>query len=266
RGSFCVLRSASQTMATKSPILGLLLLFAVPRVLTSPISQIRTPDVGVLSFAELAQQTFRQILELGFLRGVLASLMVLGCLVCLLICILSGLATYLRRNETQLWDKPDGIQQHSAQEKMQIYSRDEGSSQFPEQTRHLRRPKSRSRIIQYLFRHHFSPVAKINIRTSSSLRKATSLPLPPSSSSRSPGTTSSPPSPSTPLRSALSKSPPPPRRFSKAQFFLFRTARSSLSPSPKSVRWADQLQVAVMADIEMNIQSLDPEFETDIGL
>lgn len=261
-----MVRCASAMMSTKSSLTGFLLLLAIPRGLTYPIPRISASDVGALSFTELAQETFRRILELGFLRGILASLLVLGCLVCLLICVLSGLAAYLRRNDRQLWEKSGGSQEKNSEpEKAQLYSKKGESRHCPQDNPSLQ-PQPESRVARYILGHRSSPVTRIRIHTSSLWQKATDPPSSPSSPSRNSSNNPSPRSPSTPLRSALSKSPSSPCRFSRAQIFFLGRRRSGPSTSPKSVRWADQLQVSVTASVELSFDPVDPESEADIGL
>ncbi|EXJ83286.1 hypothetical protein A1O1_06905 [Capronia coronata CBS 617.96] len=272
-------------MASKSPVLGFLLLVKLPSVLSLPLSQIGAPDLGTLSFAELAQETFRRILELGFLRGILVALFVLGCLVCLLICLLSGLAAYLGRHDTHVCDdKSETSRQNSEHEKVQLYCLDankrdkqmatksEGITVVEEEIHFLQQPQPRSRISQLILGRQLSPMTQLQIHTSSpSPIMETELSSSPSispspSPSRNDRTTSSLQPRSVPLRSALSKSPPPPHRFSRAQIFLFGRRRSSPSSSPKSVRWADELQLSLTASLELDIRPLDSDFEADIGL
>ncbi|KAK5269259.1 hypothetical protein LTR99_010097 [Exophiala xenobiotica] len=237
--------SASTTMASNKHVYHFLLLAMlaiVQQTLASPIPRISSPEIGALSLAELFLQTFRRILELGFLQGVAIALLVLGCLVCLLICVLCALAAYVDRNNTTIWDKDleRKDHRHSSNEKRN-HSRDE-------------EPENRGRKSYYAERP--SPITKISILASTSPRKTT----PQSTPSKFQRQNSRSPSPTTPLRSALSKSP------SRKESFFFGLRRSSRPSSPKSVRWADELGVSVLATVQIKTAEDGAEIEIDIGM
>ncbi|KIW55254.1 hypothetical protein PV05_07548 [Exophiala xenobiotica] len=210
--------------------------------LASPVPRISSPEIGALSFAELFLQTFRRILELGFLQGVAIALLVLGCLVCLLICVLCALAAYIDRNDTAVWDKDleRNDQRYSSSEKRN-HSRNDS-------------PENRGRKSYYADRP--SPITKISIHASPSPRRTT----PQSSPSKPQRQNSRSRSPTTPLRSALSKSP------SRRESIFFGLKRSSRPSSPKSVRWADELGVSVLATVQIKTAEDGAEIEIDIGM
>ncbi|KAK5449399.1 hypothetical protein LTS15_008943 [Exophiala xenobiotica] len=220
----------------------LAMLAIVQHTLASPIPRISSPEIGAMSLAELFLQTFRRILELGFLQGVAIALLVLGCLVCLLICVLCALAAYIDRNNTTIWDKDleRNDHRHSSDEKRN-HSRNES-------------PENRGRKSYYAERP--SPIRKISIHASTPPQKTT----PPSSPAKFQRQNSRSPSPTTPLRSALSKSPP------RRESFFFSLRRSSRPTSPKSVRWADELGVSVLATVQIKTAEDGAEIEIDIGM
>lgn len=252
-----------------SYFLGPFALSGIQRVLASPTPRISSPEIDTLSFFELAQQTFQRILELGFLRGIVFSLLILGCLVLLLICVLGGLATYLRRNDTNMREKLEVDQFEKEPDRDNPFSTTDKKKSNTHEACNFR-PQTRDRISRYILSHpNTYPVTKINVRPSPRRANTTIKPSSPSTSSYSP---SSPQTPTT-LRSALSKSPPRTRRFSSTQSFVFGfPRRASRTPSPKSVRWADQIQVSVAATVQMSLCSAETrvlaeaDTEMDIGI
>ncbi|KAL2401733.1 hypothetical protein ABEF93_008113 [Exophiala dermatitidis] len=277
--------SGTRTMASSKHIIcSLVLLVTAPTVLTYPIAHahahVGTPELGALSFAELTQHTFRRILELGFLRGVVVSLLVLGSLVCLLICVLSILATYLGRHDThhqsQQVEQDNGV---AVQEKAAPHHYGETKRAIGAiHNEHIQRQQlqlgqslpPRRGIIRYILGQDHHPIIRINTIHTSNSSPRNPTPKSITTTTTTTTTTSSPRSTSTPklkLRSALSKSPPPqqPRLFStRAQSFLFGQRRSS-PQSPKSVRWADELQISLITTTPTST-TVEMEFETDIGL
>lgn len=234
----------------RSPLSLLAIACPLPPVLASPVHRISSPEMGTLSFSELAEQTVRRILELGFTRGILSSLLILGSLVCLLICALAGLGAYLRRHDTYLSEKArmrDRYEGKQQEMKSNIFA----TCQF--------RPRTRTRLSRYIFTGPSSPVTRINIHASSIPRKIVTTPL--STPSKLPNiSTRVSSSPQTsPLRSALSKSTRP--RVSRTHSFFFPSRRRSSPVSPKSVRWADQIAVSVTATVEMSVRGGDGEKE-----
>ncbi|KAI1609527.1 hypothetical protein EDD36DRAFT_73773 [Exophiala viscosa] len=234
----------------------LCMLALLQHALASPVARIATPKTDALSFAELVIRTFRRILDLGFLQGIVSSLLILGCLVGLLICALCALANYMRHtNAGELYENV-GISESGNLffTKHEKRGRDVSNlSQSPSQ--------NRSRISRYLLSRQDSPVTKINIHTTSSRRQFLA---PSDAHSRSSRTISPSRSLSRPLRSALSKSPSPARR-RQLTFFGSRTA--SPNGTSKSVRWADEIQVAVIATVvDVHTSETVAEVEMDIGL
>lgn len=228
--------------------------------LAAPTPRISSPEIGALSFADLALQTFRRILELGFLRGVLSSLLILCCLVCLLICALYALSACLGHNDTKLWDRMEEVDlQENANESLP--PKGEKGQLFHQQTQQNQAP-------QYHLSRHAAWITKIKTHVSP-LHQGRTTPTKPRARSSHPDTPSQP-TPTT-LRSALSKSPPPLRRLSRIQCLFASPRGGSPTTSPKSVRWADEIQVAVLATVELSFQhsrsgSTDSIPEMDIGL
>lgn len=194
------------------------------------------------------------MLELGFLRGVAVVLLIFGCLVGLLVGTLRGIAAYLHRHDTKLWERYEELYVFDDDEK-----EDEGdlAGRHPNVSNDVQTYNSSSgRASRYMSANPSTPITKINAHASP--RRAAVV----ASSSGSPskmGCMSSVTSPATPLRSALSRSPPPSSRFSSAQAFFFGTRPASPvgSPasSPKSVRWADQVHISVISTVEMSVQN-----------
>lgn len=233
---------------TTTPTLGYLfaLILSCHPSLASPVPEIFPPEAETLSFTELTQKAFLRILELGLFRGVAVLLLILAFLTCLLIGTLRALAIYLHRYDTQLWETYEEVDHYKEDEK------DTGneavcrrSSIIDERRPCNFRPQTQSRVNRYILSNPSTPVTRINVHAWS--RRAAVTTSPPSPcQSRSSGVIRSP---SSSLRSALSKSP---------QSFLFSSerVRSSIgsSPSPKSVRWADQLHASVTSTLEMSMQ------------
>lgn len=237
-------------MATfKSSIL-ITSLLPIRHVMASPIPQIFSPEMGQLSFPELIQQSLRRILDRGFVGGILYSLLIFGCLICTLICVFCALWVNVERRDVSL----------QGEERGQYSDKDRGTDQTFRSYQF--RPRTQSRLSRYVLSSPSSktpsPVTKITIHASSVRKSKTT---PPSSPSHSTSPCSS--SQSTPLRSALSKSPP--SRLSTTQSFFFGTRRrSSPASSPKSVRWADDIQVSVFT-VEMSVSNDVNQDEFDIG-
>ncbi|KIV81492.1 hypothetical protein PV11_03676 [Exophiala sideris] len=234
----------------------LCMLSLLHQALASPVARISTSKTDALSFAELIVRTFQRILDLGFLQGVLSTLLIVGCLVGLLICGLCALVNYMRHVDTgELYDNV-GISESGELffTKHEKRGRDVSSLSFSH-------PQNRSRISRYLLSRQDSSVTKISIHTSSSPRHV----LPPSNApSRSSRTASPSRSLSPPLRSALSKSPSPARR---RQLTFFGSRTPSPTGSSKSVRWADEIQVSVIATfVDSHTSEKVAEVEMDIGL
>ncbi|KAK4943353.1 hypothetical protein LTR10_017027 [Elasticomyces elasticus] len=211
----------------------LCMLSLLHQALASPVARISAPKTDALSFAELIVRTFQRILDLGFLQGVLSTLLIVGCLVGLLICGLCALVNYMRHVDTGEMYENVGISES-------------GELYF---SKHEKRGRDDS------------SVTKISIHTSSSPRHV----LPPSNApSRSSRTASPSRSLSPPLRSALSKSPSPARR---RQLTFFGSRTSSPTGSSKSVRWADEIQVSVIATfVDSHTSEKVAEVEMDIGV
>ncbi|KIW69819.1 hypothetical protein PV04_02146 [Phialophora macrospora] len=228
------------------------------RALASPVPEIFPPEADTLSFTELALKTFFRILELGFIRGIAASLFILCCLVCLLVCTLRALAVYLHRQDAKLWETYEEIQACDDGEKEGRKEAICRRSSVVDECRpyHLQGQKQ-SRNSRYILANPSTPVTKINVHASPRRAAVTMSPSSPSKTNVSPPIRS----PSTPLRSALSKSPPLSNRLPNPQCYFFGSHRTSTStststtssPSPKSVRWADQVHVS-FTTIEMSVQ------------
>ncbi|KAL6240936.1 hypothetical protein RBB50_012195 [Rhinocladiella similis] len=250
-------------MAPRTPAYSTLLLvlaFAPQHGLTSPVPQIISPELGSLSLSELFLQTFQRILKLGFVQGVVSALLILGCLVCMLICVLCALAAYFDRNDKGRWDRDRD---------RDLELNDDYVYSSPHEKRHANlrtgSPIRRGRKAYYLGREPV--VTKISVVASPFSRRpksSASSPSPPPSPPRyhpQNVRTSSPPA--TPLRSALSKSPSPPcHRHS----LFFGVKRSPSSSSPKSVRWADELGVSVLATVQVTNRREGADWEIDIGM
>lgn len=203
--------------------------------MATPIPKTFSQDIGQLSFSELTQQTLRRILDLGFTRGILSSLLVIGCLVCILICVLCVLAAYVERCDL---DGP--CCQRQSQAEGHMTPAHEKALQSPNHLNSFSSPEDH-RICRYSLSSPSSPLTKITIHTSS-VRKTKTAKT--SSIPSGPEMTASPP-----LRSALSKSP---TRFQHARSLLFGTRRRQSPPgSAKSVRWADEIQISIIARVEI---------------
>lgn len=220
--------------------------------MATPIPKTFSQDIGQLSFSELAQQTLRRILDLGFTRGILSSLLIIGCLVCILICVLCVLAAYVERCD------PDGACcQRQSRAEDHISPAHEKALQSPNQLDSFSSPKDH-RIYRYSLSSPSSPLTKITIHTSSVRQtksaKTSSIPSAPEMTR------------SAPLRSALSRSP---TRFQHAQSLLFGTRRrQSPSNSAKSVRWADEIQISIIARVDISFDreaACGARTECDVG-
>ncbi|KIV95966.1 hypothetical protein PV10_03553 [Exophiala mesophila] len=213
--------------------------------MATPIPKTLSQDIGQLSFSELAQQTLRRILDLGFTRGILSSLLVIGCLVCILICVLCVLVAYVERGNS------DGACcQGQNRVEARVTQAHEKALPSPLQ------PLDDHRIYRYSLSTPPSPLTKITIHTSS-VRKAKTTKT--SSLLSSPEMTSS-----APLRSALSKSR---TRFQHAHSLFFGTRRRQ-SPygSAKSVRWADEIQISIIAKVQIAVEEeVEGEEEAAVG-
>ncbi|KAJ9645503.1 hypothetical protein H2204_001083 [Knufia peltigerae] len=248
-------------MASRSTVYGTLLvvLACAPQPgLTGPVPQIIHPDLGSLSLSELFLQTFRRIMELGFVQGVVSALLILGCLICMLICVLCALAAYFDRNDKGRWDRND------------LELNDDYVYSSPREKRHAdgnstSSPVRRGRKAHHCLSRQQPVVTKISVVASpfSCRRKASSPPSPPRYHPQN-NRTSSPPV--TPLRSALSKSPSPPCQ--RHSVYLGVKRSPSSSASPKSVRWADELGVSVLATVQVTNSSSHEgtDWEIDIGM
>ncbi|KIW86691.1 uncharacterized protein Z519_12677 [Cladophialophora bantiana CBS 173.52] len=235
-------------------------LFPCQQVLASPASQVIQPDTGPLSLFELVQKTFHRIVEVGFLRGILTWLLILGCLVCLLIGVLNGLAAYLRRHDPKLWEQHDEINTFEGEkdEEEEPASSSVGKRLNRPDTEHTDKLQSQcqSRISRYLASNPSIPITKISIRASPRRPPTTTCALsaPSWSSPRTPTRT-----PVTPLRSALSKSPASSRQSSRVRTLVLESTSVSTGrtgyPSPKSVHWADEIQGHTGPQIEIDIGS-----------
>ncbi|KAJ9605665.1 hypothetical protein H2200_009514 [Cladophialophora chaetospira] len=236
-----------------------ILAFISQKSVASPVPEIFPPEPDTLSFAELVHKALSRILALGFFRGVALSLVILVCLTCLLIALLRGLATYLNHYDPKLWetfeeanafdDDDDDEKDHEDEMMSRRSSICDGRRPY-----NFRTQQTRSRNSQYILANSPKSVTKINVHASPARGTVILPPSPPPKSRISTPIRS----PSTPLRSALSKSPPASQRFSSTQYFLFgsRRTRSSTasSPSPKSVRWADELHVSVISTVELSMR------------
>ena len=178
----------------------------------------------------------------------------LGLLVCLLVGSLRALAAYLDHHDTKLWEEYEETNAFDDEGKVRSETICRLWSTVEDRAACTLRHERPSRGSRYMLSHPSTPVTKINIHTSP--RRAAVI-----ASSSSPSKSGSPTaigSPSTPLRSALSRSPPSSKRFSSAQSFFFGPRRSTSTttsrPSPKSVRWADQIHVSVTPTAEMSVQ------------
>ncbi|KIW19026.1 hypothetical protein PV08_03316 [Exophiala spinifera] len=245
-------------MAGRTPVYSTLLVvlaFAPQPGLTAHVPQIISPGWGSLSFSEMFLQAFQSILDLGFVQGVVSGLLILGCLTCLLICVLCALAAYFDRVDKGRWDKDLELNE------------DYVSSSPPHTKRHSNRTSRsirRGRKSHYLSRPPV--VTKISVVASpfscqSELSSSSSPPSPPRYHSQDVRTSTSPPT--TPLRSALSNSPPP---TCQRRSLVLGVKRTPSSGSPKSVRWADELGVAVLATVQVTSSREGPDWEIDIGM
>ncbi|KIW30731.1 uncharacterized protein PV07_02435 [Cladophialophora immunda] len=242
-----------QRNITFPPLLFVFVLFCCQKVLSSPVPQIIEPDPGPLSFLELVQTTLYRIIEVGFLKGILTSLLVLECLVCLLIGALSGLAAYLRHHDTKLWERHEELYvfedgKNEEEESSPVERHMNGSGHRNNDTSPSQTP---SRISRYLSRNTSIPVTKISIHASPCRTSTTNSVLSNSVLSAPAWIPRTPiRSPVRPLRSALSKSPPSSRRTVPFQTPLFGSSEVSVSstspPNPKSVHWADEVQMTTM--------------------
>lgn len=232
---------ANMTSIKNSVLITVLL--PIRHAIASPIPQIFSPQIGQLSFAELIQQSLCRVFNRGFI-GILYALLIFACLLCTLICVFCALRANVEHRRLSL-QLDESLQYSDKEDTAEQTSR---AYEF--------RPRTETRLSRYILgsptAKTSSPVTKITIHASSVRKSKTTPPSsPPSFSSRS-----------TPLRSALSKSPPP-SQFSTTQTFLFGTRRrSSPSSSPKSVRWADDIQVSVFTTLELSTNDHD---EFDLG-
>ncbi|KEF56593.1 uncharacterized protein A1O9_06782 [Exophiala aquamarina CBS 119918] len=224
-------------------------LLPIRHVMASPIPQIFSPEMGQLSFAELIQQSLRRILERGFVGGILYSILILGCLICALICVFCALWAILERRDS------------SFQVGRRTLFSDKNGTTHEASPTYKYRPQTETRLSRFVLSSPSSkttsPATKITIRASSVRKSKTTPPSspPPSSSSLSR---------STPLRSALSKTPPSQPSTTQSFFFGSRR-RSSPASSPKSVRWADDIEVSIFTTVEMKVgNDVDPD-EFDLG-
>ena len=224
------------------------LVLLIHHSMASPVPKIFSPEIGQLSFLELVQQAAHRTVELGFTRGILASLLVLGSLACALICVLSALAAYMQRRDIIIAGRVGYYYQESEQEEylggFPISASSKDMSQF--------KPLTQTRLSRYILSSSpsptASPITKITIHASSSRgTRDTSLSSPLSS----------------PLRSALSRSPP--SRLKTGKLFFFGTRRRASPSSPKSVRWADEIQISVFTSVGMEVENGLEVDEFDIG-
>ncbi|EXJ61529.1 hypothetical protein A1O7_01957, partial [Cladophialophora yegresii CBS 114405] len=204
------------------------------------------PEADTLSFTELAQKAFLRILELGFIRGVVVSLFILCALVCLLIGTLQALAAYLHHHDTKLWETYEEIQACADVEKeVQEAADSRRSSVIEEFRRYNLQCQKQSRTSRYIMANPSTPITNINVHTSPRRDAVATSPYSPSETRF---LTPIRPT-STPLRSALSKSPPSSKCLLSARSYLFGSRSTStstcLTPSPKYVRWADQIHISI---------------------
>lgn len=236
-------------MATFKNSIFITSLLPIRHVMASPIPPIFSPEMGQLSFPELIQQSLRRILDRGFVGGILYSLLIFGCLIFTLICVFCALWANFERRDSSL----------HVEERDQYSDKNGASHEVPRTYKF--RPRTETRLSRYVLSSPSSktasPVTKITIRASSVRKSKTT---PPSSPSPSPSSSSR----STPLRSALSKTPP--SKLPTTQSFFFGSRRRpSPASSPKSVRWADDIQVSVFTTVEMNVGNDVDQDEFDLG-
>ncbi|KAH0847820.1 hypothetical protein FOPE_01008 [Fonsecaea pedrosoi] len=196
-----------------------------------------------------AQETFYRIIEIGFVKGILISLLVLGSLVCLLIGALGGLAVYLRHHDTKLWEGHGELYVFEGgkdeDEEVDISCVKNNSKRSGLRYSDKSQLQSQSRTSRYLSSNLSVPVTRISIYGSPRRMSTTK-----SDPSAKPWTTrGSVQNAIGPLRSALSRSPPLLKGSPRGQLPLSsetrsrRISMSSTSPTPKSVRWADEIQM-----------------------
>ncbi|OCT49511.1 hypothetical protein CLCR_07407 [Cladophialophora carrionii] len=231
------------------------LMFMLPWALASPVPEIFPPEADTLSFAELAQKAFLRILELGFIRGVVVSLSILGALVCLLIGTLRALAAYLHHHDTRLSEAYEEVHACAGGEKEVQDEADCRRASVIEECQpcSLQRLKQ-SRNSRYIIANPSTPITKVNVHAFPRRAAVVMSPYSPSETRFLTPVRST----STPLRSALSKSPPSSKRLSDARSYLSGPRSTSTStclmPSPKSVRWADQIHVSITSTLEMSVR------------
>ncbi|ETI27091.1 hypothetical protein G647_09773 [Cladophialophora carrionii CBS 160.54] len=230
-------------------------MFMLHWALASPVPEIFSPEADTLSFTELAQKAFLRILELGFIRGILVSLLILCALVCLLIGTLRVLAAYLHHHDTKLWETYEEVHACADGEKeVQDEADCRRASVIDECQPYNLQCQKQSRNSRYIMANPSTPITKINVHAFPRRAAVVMSPYSPSETRFLNPIRST----STPLRSALTKSPPSSKRLPSARSYLFGPRSTStstcLTPSPKSVRWADQIHVSITSTLEMSVR------------
>jgi hypothetical protein len=215
--------------------LALILMSMLDLIEATLVPEIFSPQADGLTMTELLAKAAVRILELGFLRGIVVCIIILSCLICLLIGVLRLLAAYLQRHDLQLWDiHEERAPGEGCEEK--------GHHWWSSRTSAERRPRSfraqtETRITRYIQCGTPTPVTRINIHASP--RRALTTLTGHQSQVQSMST-------STPLRSVLSKSPTSLKQISADSNVPLIPREANLSPptspSPKSVRWADEIK------------------------